>query len=170
MQVYKRTFDLITANTPISEKSSNFLVFRLQPVYFYLQLSKSIYCWYSFEWIGLGAQLYAHPTGDEEIGGWTPVMFATIFRRALSWNIFCDHSLPSADSRKAVGSLLRKNVHNTGQPLREQALPSKRVVRITDCARHDPIGLTGSETNTNKLFELNGGSSNEYQLYMLLSK
>ena len=31
-----------------------------------------------------------------------------------SWNIFYGHSLPSADSRRAVVSLWRKNVHNTG--------------------------------------------------------
>ena len=31
-----------------------------------------------------------------------------------SWNIFYGHSLPSADSRRAVVSFWRKNVHNTG--------------------------------------------------------
>ena len=31
-----------------------------------------------------------------------------------SWNIFYGHSLRSADSRKAVVSFWRKNVHNTG--------------------------------------------------------
>ena len=34
-------FDLITTHAPISAKSSNFVVFRLQPVYFYLLLSKT---------------------------------------------------------------------------------------------------------------------------------
>ena len=29
-------------------------------------------------------------------------------------NIFCGHSVPSADSRRAVVSFWRKNVHNTG--------------------------------------------------------
>ena len=44
-------FDLITAHTPISAQSSNSVVFRLQPVYFFLPLYsyKSIYCGYSFE-------------------------------------------------------------------------------------------------------------------------
>ena len=31
-----------------------------------------------------------------------------------SWNIFYGHSLPSADSTRAVVSFWRKNVHNTG--------------------------------------------------------
>ena len=34
-----------------------------------------------------------------------------------------------ADSRRAVVSFWRKNVHNTGQPLRGLSLSSKRVVR-----------------------------------------
>ena len=41
-------FDLITAHAPISAQSSNLVVFRLKPVYFYL-LYKNICCWYSFE-------------------------------------------------------------------------------------------------------------------------
>ena len=38
----------MSAHTPVSEQTSNFVVFRLQPVYFYL-LYKSICCGYSFE-------------------------------------------------------------------------------------------------------------------------
>ena len=38
----------------------------------------------------------------------------TFFRGDWSWNIFYGHSLPSADSRRAVVSFWRKNVHNTG--------------------------------------------------------
>ena len=41
-------FALITKHTPISTQSYNFLVFRLQPVYFYL-LYNSRCCWYAFE-------------------------------------------------------------------------------------------------------------------------
>ena len=44
----------------------------------------------------------------------TPPRSATFFRRDWSWNIFYGHSLPSADSRRAVVSFWRKNVHNTG--------------------------------------------------------
>ena len=55
-----------------------------------------------------------------------PLMSATFFRGDWSWNIFYGHSLPSADSRRAVVSFWRKNVHNTGEPLRGL---SKRVVR-----------------------------------------
>ena len=43
-----------------------------------------------------------------------PLRSATFFRGEWSWNIFNGHSLPSADSRKAIVSFQRKNVHNTG--------------------------------------------------------
>ena len=39
---------------------------------------------------------------------------ATFFLGDWSWNILYGHSLPSADSRKAVVSFWQKNVHNTG--------------------------------------------------------
>ena len=58
-----------------------------------------------------------------------PPRSATFFRGDWSWNIFYGHSLPSADSRRAVVSFWRKNVHNTGWPLRGLSLPSKRVVK-----------------------------------------
>ena len=58
-----------------------------------------------------------------------PPMSATFFHGDWSWNIFYSHSLPSADSRRAVVSFWRKNVHNTGKPLRGLNLPSKCVVR-----------------------------------------
>ena len=54
------------------------------------------------------AQLDARPTGDQEVAGSTPA------DGDWSWNIFYGHSLPSADSRRAVVSFWRKNVHNTG--------------------------------------------------------
>ena len=60
------------------------------------------------------AQLDAHPTGDQEVAGSTPARLATFFRWDWSGNIFYGHSLPSADSRRAVVSFWRKNVHNTG--------------------------------------------------------
>ena len=60
------------------------------------------------------AHLDARPTGDQEVAGSTPAKLATFFRGAWSWNIFYGHSLPSADSRRAVVSFWRKNVHNTG--------------------------------------------------------
>ena len=43
-----------------------------------------------------------------------PSRSATFFRGDWSWNIFYGHSFPSADSRRAVVSFWRKNVHNTG--------------------------------------------------------
>ena len=43
-----------------------------------------------------------------------PPRSATFLRGDWSWNIFYGHSLPSADSRRAVVSFWRKNEHNTG--------------------------------------------------------
>ena len=43
-----------------------------------------------------------------------PPRLATFFRGDWSWNILYGHSLPSADSRRAVVSFWRKNVHTTG--------------------------------------------------------
>ena len=60
------------------------------------------------------AQFDARPTGDQEVAGSTPAESATFFRGDWSGNIFYGHSLPSADSRRAVVSFLQKNVHNTG--------------------------------------------------------
>ena len=46
------------------------------------------------------------PYGDQALAGSTPAEVGNIF--------FYGHSLPSADSRRAVVSFWRKNVHNTG--------------------------------------------------------
>ena len=43
-----------------------------------------------------------------------PPRSATFFLGDWSWNIFYGHSLPSADSRRAVVSFWRKNVHSSG--------------------------------------------------------
>ena len=59
------------------------------------------------------AQLDVCPTGDQEIVGSTPGVFATFFCGDWSWNIFYGYSLPSTDSRRAVVSFWWKNVHNT---------------------------------------------------------
>ena len=53
------------------------------------------------------------PTGNQ-VAGSTPPRSATFFPGDWSWNIFYGHSLPSADSRRAVVSFWQKNVHNTG--------------------------------------------------------
>ena len=58
-----------------------------------------------------------------------PSRSATFFRGDWSWNIFYGHSHPSTDSRRAVVSFWRKNVHNTGNSFRGLSLPSKRVLR-----------------------------------------
>ena len=43
-----------------------------------------------------------------------PPRLATLFHGDWLWNIFCGHSLLSADSKRAVVSFWQKNVHNTG--------------------------------------------------------
>ena len=85
-----------------------------------------------------------------------PAGSATFFRGDWSWNIFYGHSLPSADSKRAVVSFWQKNVHNTGQLLRGLSLPSKSVVRQTYCAHDGSIGLIRPKTSTqiNKYFEM----------------
>ena len=75
------------------------------------------------------AQLDARPTGDQEIAGSIPRRVGNILCGNLIMKYFYGHSLPSADSRRAVGSFWRKNVHNTGYPLRGPSLPCKSVVR-----------------------------------------
>ena len=59
------------------------------------------------------AQLDVRPTGDQEIVGLTPAGLATFFRGYLIRKFFYGHCLPSADSRWAVVSFWRRNVHNT---------------------------------------------------------
>ena len=55
----------------------------------------------------LMVQSDASPTGDQEIARTIPAGSGN----NISWNIFYGHSLPSADSRRAVLSFWRKNVH-----------------------------------------------------------
>ena len=59
-------------------------------------------------------QLDARPTGDQEVADSTLAGSATFFRGDWLGNIFYGYSLASADSRKAVVSFWRKNVHSTG--------------------------------------------------------
>ena len=59
----------------------------------------------------------------------SPAGSAIFFRGDWSWNTSNSHSVPSADSRKAVVSFLRKNAHNTRLPLGGLSLPSKSVVK-----------------------------------------
>ena len=63
--------------------------------------------------VGLGGSVGC--MSDWRSGGcyWTPAGLATFFRGDWSWNTFYCHSLPSPDSRRAVVSFWRKNVHNT---------------------------------------------------------
>ena len=60
------------------------------------------------------AQLDARQTGDQEVASSIIAGSATFFRWDWSLKFFYGHSLPSADSRRAIVSFWRKNVHNTG--------------------------------------------------------
>ena len=55
------------------------------------------------------AQLDVFPFGDQEVVGLIPTRLATFFPR----NIFCGHSFPSGDSRRAVCQFLEKDCTNT---------------------------------------------------------
>ena len=50
------------------------------------------------------AQLDVRLIGDQEVAGSTPAEVGSIFCGDWLWNIFYGHSLPSADSRRAVVS------------------------------------------------------------------
>ena len=75
------------------------------------------------------AQLDACPTGDQEVAGSIPAEVGSILSGRLIMKYFLRSFSPSADSRWAVVSFWRKNVHNTGLPLGGLSLPNKRVVR-----------------------------------------
>ena len=125
-------------------KSASFRHFSWVPQYVFLLRIRTIFIWIFFIfWPALVAQLDVLPTGDQAVVGLIPAGLATFLHEDWSWNIFYGHFLPLADSRRAVVSFWRKNVHNTGQLLRGLSLPSRSVVRLTYCAWLDPIGLTG---------------------------
>ena len=63
-------------------------------------------------------------------------MSGTFFREDLVMNFFYGHSPSSADSRRAVVSYWRKNVHSVLVNCLG-GLPRKSVVRVTDLARND---------------------------------
>ena len=60
------------------------------------------------------AQLDARPTGDQEVAGSAPAEVGNILSWRLIMKYFLQSFSPSADSRRAVVSFWRKNVHNTG--------------------------------------------------------
>ena len=82
----------------------------------FLDLKILTQLWQSTVWFGpaIVAQLNALLTSDQEVVGLTTAGLAKLFSRDWSLNLFYSHSLPSADSRGAVVSSWRKNVHNTG--------------------------------------------------------
>ena len=104
----------VAGSTPA--EAGNILSWRLIMKYFIRSFSP-------FRWFKKGSCQFSRsrwlswmrrPTGDQEVAGSTPPRSATFFRGDWSWNIFYGYSLPSADSRRAVVSFWRKNVHNTG--------------------------------------------------------
>ena len=81
-----------------------------------LGLSKMAYIWtVHIFWAGLGGSVgCAVRLETRRSRVQPPPRSATFFRGDWSWNIFYGHSLPSADSRRAVVSFWRKNLHKTG--------------------------------------------------------
>ena len=76
---------------------------------------KCVLIWHRKSFVGLGGSVgCAVRLETRRSRVQPPPRSATFFRGDWSWNIFYGHSLPSADSRRAVVSFWRKNVHNTG--------------------------------------------------------
>ena len=92
---------------------------------------------------GSVAQLDAGPTGDQEIVGSNPAGLTTFFRGDWSWNIFYGVilSVPLIQEGQLSVSV-EKMCTILVNHLRGLSMPVS-VVRQTDYARHDPIGLTG---------------------------
>ena len=80
-----------------------------------------------------------------------PSRSATFFRGDWSWNIFYGHSLPSADSRRAVVSFWRKNVHNTVNRLEDYACPVNVWLGKLTTLDMTPLGWLGRKTSTQTL-------------------
>ena len=62
---------------------------------------------------GSVARFDMRPTDDQEVAGSTPAGRQHSFVE-IDHELFCTVTLPSADSRRAIVSFWRKNVHNTG--------------------------------------------------------
>ena len=75
------------------------------------------------------------PTGIQEVAG-SILGSGTIFRRDLVTNNFYSHSLPTADSSRAVVSYWRKYGHLVLVNCLG-SLPRNSVDRLTDRARND---------------------------------
>ena len=85
---------------------------RTHNIYFCVEIRKKILSGYFLSGPALVAQLDALLTDDQEVAGSTPAGLATFFCGDMIIYFFCGHSFPSADSRRAVVSFWRKNVHN----------------------------------------------------------
>ena len=75
---------------------------------------------------------------------------ATFFRRDWSWNIFFGHSLPSADSRRAVVSFWRKNVHKYTLTAQRTKLAQEKCSWVNWPARHDLNSVDWAVNQTNQ--------------------
>ena len=85
---------------------------------------------------GAVARLDACPPGMWTVASSILTSGKTFFRWDWSWKHFYDHSLPSADSRRAVVSYWRKNGHWVLVNCLG-GLPRNSVARLTDRAQND---------------------------------
>ena len=103
-----------------------------------------------------------------------PPRSATFFRGDWSWNIFYGHSLPSADSRRAVVIFWQILVNR----LEDEAFPVNVLLGKLTTLDLTPLGWLGRKTSTqtnmdhfsvswrNHEKELLWGAFNEYQQHM----
>ena len=82
---------------------------------------------------GLVARLDACLPGIQMVAGLIVLFGKTFFRQNWSWNHFCGHSLPTADSSRAVVSYWWKDGQLVLVNRLGLRLPRKIVVRLIDC-------------------------------------
>ena len=77
-----------------------------------------------------------------------PPRSATFFRGDWSWNIFNGHSLPSADSRRAVVRFWQRMCTILVNRLEDQACPVNVWISKMTAVDMSPLGWLGRKTST----------------------
>ena len=104
------------------------------------------------------AQLDEQSTGDQEVAGSTPAGSATFFHGDWSWNILYCHSLPSADSRRAVVSFWAQVLVNC---LEDYACPGKVWLGKLTMLDMTLMGWLGRKTSTQTIHSYYSSVSND---------